>query len=110
MEKITLEKIIKYNNGLNVITNAGVGIKDLELAYDISIFKSESEKLVKAFQEVAGEVKEKDEKKKTDAIQVLLDKEYEINVPKLTVATLKESEKEIPLVAFDYLHEFMTKK
>lgn len=108
MEKITLEKIIKYNNGLNVITNAGVGIKDLELAYDISIFKSESEKLVKAFQEVAEGIKGK-EKEKTEGVQKLLDKEYEIEVPKLTVATLKESEKEIPLVAFDYLHEFMTK-
>ena len=109
MEKITLEKIIKYNNGLNVITNAGVGIKDLELAYDISIFKSESEKLVKAFQEVAATIKGK-EKEKADETQKLLDKEYEIEVPKLTIAALKESEKEIPLVAFDYLHEFITKK
>lgn len=108
MEKITLEKIIKYNNGLNIISNAGVGIKDLELAFDISIFKAESEKLVKAFQETTTEIKDK-EKKETE-IQKLLDKEYEMEVPKLTVATLKESTKEIPLVAFDYLHEFMTKK
>jgi len=110
MEKVTLEKIIKYNNGLNIVSNAGVGIKDIELAYDISIFKAESEKLVKAFQEVAGDVKEKDEKKKAAAVQVLLDKEYEIEMPKLTIEALKESTKEIPLVAFDYLHEFMTKK
>lgn len=109
MEKFTLEKIIKYNNGLNVITNAGVGIKDLELAYDISIFKSESEKLVKAYQEVAKDIKGKDEAKAVE-LQKLLDKEYEISVPKLTIAALKESEKEIPLVAFDYLHEFITKK
>ena len=108
MEKIKLEKIIKFNNGLNVVTNAGVGIKDIELAYDISVFKSESEKLVKAFQEVAAEVKGSD-KKKEAAIQVLLQKEYEIGMPVLTIAALKESEKEIPLLAFDFLHEFMKK-
>ena len=108
MEKIKLEKIIKFNNGLNVVTNAGVGIKDIELAYDISVFKSESEKLVKAFQEVAAEVKGSD-KKKEAAIQVLLQKEYEIEMPVLTIAALKESAKEIPLLAFDFLHEFMKK-
>ena len=108
MEKVKLEKIIKYNNGLNVITNAGVGIKDIELAYDISVFKSESEKLVKAFQEVAATVKGS-EKKKDAEVAVLLQKEYEIEMPVLTIAALKESEKEIPLLAFDFLHEFIEK-
>lgn len=108
MEKVKLEKIIKYTNGLNILTNAGVGIKDIELAYDISVFKSESEKLVKAFQEIAKKEEGTDEKKEA-AYAVLLAKEYSIAIPKLTVAALKESEKEIPLLAFDFLHEFMKK-
>lgn len=109
MEKIKLEQIIKYNNGLNVITNAGVGIKNIELAYDISVFKSESEKLVKAFQEAAATIKGS-EKKKDAEVAVLLNKEYEMELPTLSIAILQESEKEIPLLAFDFLHEFMKKE
>jgi len=108
MKKITLEKIIKYNNGLNVITNAGVGIKDVELSFDLSVFKAESLKLVTAFQDVVKELKGTDKEKEKE-IEVLLQKEYAIEAPELKLSALKESEKEIPLVAFDFLHEFMTK-
>lgn len=108
MEKVKLSQIIKCNNGLNVVANANVGIKDLELALDISIFKAESEKLVKAFQEVAATIKGK-EKEKEKELAALLEKEYEIAMPELTLSALKESKEEIPLIAFDYLHEFIKK-
>lgn len=108
MKKITLEKIIKFNNGLNVITNAGVGFKDVELSFDISVFKAESLKLVTAFQEVVKTLKGTDKEKEKE-IEVLLQKEYAIDTPVLKVSALKGTEKEIPLVAFDFLHEFMTK-
>jgi hypothetical protein len=108
MKKITLEKIIKFNNGLNVITNAGVGFKDIELSFDISVFKAESLKLVTAFQEVVKTLKGTDKEKEAE-IEILLKKEYEINAPVLKLDAIKTSEKEIPLVAFDFLHEFMTK-
>ena len=55
MEKIQLEKMIKFTNGLNVITNAGVGIKDLELAYDVAVFKAEAETSTPEKAEVAME-------------------------------------------------------
>lgn len=109
MEKIKLEQIIKYVNGLNIMTNAGVGIKDVEVAFDISLFKVEGTKLLESFQEVAKTVKGKEEEKEAK-LRVLLDKEYEIELPAITLDLLKDSKEEIPLVVFDYLQGLIKKK
>ena len=104
--KATLQSLIKYNNGLNVLNQAGVSMKDVKLSYKLSIFKSETEKLIKAFQDAMKESKT-DDKEKEKEIEELLKQEYELEVPRLSLAALEKSDKDIPLVAFDYLHEFI---
>ena len=108
MAKIALDRIVKFNNGLNVLSNAGVALKDVELSFSISVFKAESEKLVEAFQEVSKEVKGTDEEQQ-EQLQKLLQKEYEIELPVISLSVLKDTTKEIPLIAFDFLHEFIKK-
>jgi len=107
-EKITLDEIIKLNRGLNVLTNSGIGFKDIELSFELSLFKSESTKHIEAFQAVVKELKGTEEEKNTE-VEVLLEKVYELKAPIITLKALKTSEKEIPLLAFDYLSEFITK-
>lgn len=112
MEKknIELGKIIKFLNGLNIITNAGASVKDVETAFNISIFKAEAQKLFEAFQAASASSTEQDEAKKKEELEKLLDKKYDIEMPVITLEMLKESKAEIPLLAFDYLGEFITKK
>ena len=110
MEKktMTLNQIIRLYNGLNVITNAGVGIKDLQKAFDFSIYKAEADKLYKAFTEAASKA-EGDEASKQKEMNELLTKEYEIEVPSISLDDFKDSQVEVPLVAMDYLQEFITR-
>ena len=108
MKTMTLGEILKVVGGLNILTNAGVGFKDVELSFGIAQFKAEAGKLNDSLQEVLKGLEGTDEEK-NDEIKVLLDKEYEIELPTITLDNLKTSEKEIPLVAFDYLQEYIIK-
>ena len=109
MEKKTLKlnQIIQLLNGLNIISNAGVSIKDVEAAFNMSLYKHEAQKLFDAFQEASKGMDEKKDNKKE--LEALLNKEYEIEVPTLNLELFKGSKVEIPLIAFDYLREFISK-
>ena len=108
MSKVKLEEIIKITNGLNIITNAGVGIKDVKLAFDLALFKGEAEKLVKAFQEAMTAFKGTEEEKTKEG-DTLLKREHEINLPEIKLSTFEGSSVEVPLIAFDYLRDYIKK-
>jgi len=108
MTTMTLGDILKVVGGLNILTNAGVGFKDVELSFAIAQFKSAAGKLNESLQEVLKGLEGTDEEKEVE-VKVLLDKEYEIEMPEIKLSSLKESQKEIPLVAFDYLQDYITK-
>ena len=106
--KLTLEKIIQLNRGLNVLANSGIGFKDVELSFELSLFKGASAKHIASFQEVVKTLEGTDEEKNKE-MEVLTQKEYDLTAPIITLEALKTSEKEIPLLAFDYLTDFITK-
>lgn len=105
-KKLTLESIIKYNNGLNLLTNQGIGFKDAGISLDLSLFKFASLPIITAYQEVVGTLKGTPEEKLKEQ-EKLVKKEYKIDVPVIPLETLKNASKEIPLVVFDFLHEFI---
>jgi len=105
---MTLREIIKFNRGLNVLANSSIGFEDVDVSFELSMFKLNSKKHVTAFQEVVDGLTGTDAEK-DKATEVLLDKEYELTAPKLTLKVIKTSVNEVPLLAFDYLAEFITK-
>jgi hypothetical protein len=108
MSKLKLEEVIKITNGLNIISNAGVGIKDVVLAFEISMFKKDAEALVTSFQEAMQSAKGT-EKAKENQGNELIQKEYEIQLPEIKLSAFADSKVEVPLIAFDYLREYITK-
>ncbi len=107
-EKLSLEGIIKYNNGLNVLTNQGIGFKDVGLSLDLSLFKVASLPIITAYQEVVKTLKGEPEEIQA-AQETLVKKEYKIEVPMIPIKALQGSSKEIPLVVFDFLNAFIVK-
>lgn len=108
MTKISLKNIIKLNRGLNILSNSNVGFKDVDLSFALSMFKSNSQKHIEAFQEVVKGLKGTEDEKNAE-VQNLLKNEFELVVPVITLEAIKTSKNEIPLMAFDFLSEFITK-
>lgn len=102
MEKTSLKKILTVNSGLNVIVNEGIGFKDINLTFELSLFRKEVEDLTKAFQEASRDAK-------PEEVEKLLKKEYEIKLPVIKLDQLKQATKEIPLLAVDLLRDCITK-
>lgn len=106
-EKTALEKIIKFNNGLTAMSNAGINL-ELELSYELSLFKQKTAPFVTAFSDTLKAMKGT-EAELQDEINGLLKKEYDVEIPSIPLSALKESKAEVPLSIFDLIGENITK-
>lgn len=96
-----LRSIIKFLNGITLMTDLGINLS-IETSMNFLVFKKESNTFVDAYMTT---IKDLDQIKDEKEIAKLLEKEYKITMPIISIEELKGSAIPVPLKVFDFISE-----
>ena len=102
--KLTIGDLMGITAGLNTLSNSGVSFSSMKLSFELAKFKKDSQNTIEAFKE-ANDGKEV----KKEELDALLAEETELKFPKVTIKDLESATGDVPLLAFDYLIDYIEK-
>lgn len=101
-KKLTLQEIININNALTILSNNGVGFKDVKVSFSLALLKSDIVSIVDTFVKVTNNDSEADTKS-------LLKTTHSIKVPEIILSIFETCSGDVPLIVFELLSKYITK-